>query len=80
MFTIVPLAPRNADDFAPWAKQTRPQTEDGEMDIDENFAGPSRITSPGEAIASSTAVLRCASPHNICKRDISDAAVNETSI
>lgn len=65
MFTIVPLAPRydNAigDNTRAYKQRHHPDVQgDVDMELDDDYeAGPSRVTAPGEAIASSAAVLRC---------------------
>lgn len=63
MFTVVPLVPRY--DNAVYEKQRHhPNVQElVDMDLDEaeedgDEAGPSRITSPGEVLSSSAAVLR----------------------
>lgn len=62
MFSVVPLVPRY--DNAVYGKQRHHPSvqETVDMDLDEaedeDGAGPSRITSPGEVLSSSTAVLR----------------------
>lgn len=68
MFTIVPLAPRY-DNAVLSSKSLHKQRHhpdvqaDVDMELDDgeddDGSGPSRVTSPGEAIASSAAVLRC---------------------
>lgn len=62
MFSVVPLVPRY--DNAVYGRQRHhPNVQDivaMELDEaeDEDGAGPSRITSPGEVLSSSAAVLR----------------------
>lgn len=85
MFTVVPLAPRydNAvGESSRGYKQRHHPDVQGDVDMelddveDDDEAGPSKVTAPGEAIASSAAVLRCVSglgliewlmsdPHNL---------------
>lgn len=69
MFNIVPLIPRYDNAVYGSARATKqrhhPDVQgDVDMELDDaededDGAGPSRITSPGESIASSAAVLRC---------------------
>lgn len=71
MFNVVPLVPRYDNAVYGSARVTKqrhhPDVQgDVDMELDDpededEGAGPSRITSPGESIASSAAVLRCVS-------------------
>lgn len=72
MFSVVPLIPRYDNAVYGSARVTKqrhhPDVQgDVNMELDDaededDGAGPSRITSPGESIASSAAVLRCVCP------------------
>lgn len=69
MFSVVPLVPRYDNDIPSSSRYGSRKTKqrhhpdvqgdiDMELDDEEDGSGPSRIASPGEAIADSAAVLR----------------------
>lgn len=59
MFSVVPLAPRSRDPGFGNTRHHPSVQEDIDMKLEDDYgAGPSMITSPGEVISSSAAVLR----------------------